>query len=559
MLEPAPGVEVGRYVLVGRPERYGAGSLVGARELRSGARRSLWLVLPEVVAVPEHRARVVRVATAVRKVESPHLLRVHEFGEEDGQPFFATAPLDGVDLARVCSPDGIPPEDALDLVAQIGAGVNQLHHAGVVDAALGPLRVLVEERDGKAHAAVVHAGVLATLLPTSALFGSLKQEALDYGAPELQLGEEPTVRSDVYSLGCLLWLALTGQQPHDSYVGHRSGTPLQVEGDGPVEQAVNSILQRALAQDPAQRYRDAAAFAATVRSVAALAREGAAGELPERLVPRGPAAWAAPALAAAVVEAPVVDAPGEEALAVGAPLVAPSPPAGRHAGPTPLAPGPDAIGLPLFDGAEPERALQAAADHWASGRPVSRAGRTRRRTKRALQAGTVAAGLGAVAVVGVWGARHLELVDAAPSEVATRPPVVIPTSTAEVLDPLERLVPLAAAGACVFDPAQVAHRIERWTCQRTGFRVVLTHWDSLASARAFVPHGGEEGAREPWRLEGARAGTQWTWRAAGGARTFRWTGIYSDIPYAVVIEAKDKARRRFAREHVVIHPSTVLG
>ncbi len=532
MLEPAPGVEFGRYVMVGRPERYGAGSLVGARELRSGARRSLWLVLPEVVAVPEQRAPVVRVATAVRKVDSPHLLRLHEFGEEDGQPFFATAPLDGVDLARVCAPDGIPPEDALDLVAQIGAGVNHLHHAGVVDAALGPLRVLVEERDGRAHASVVHAGVLATLLPTSALFGSLKQEALDFGAPELQLGEEPSVRSDVYSLGCLLWLALTGQQPHDSYAAHRSGSPLQVEGDGPVEQAINSILQRALAQDPAQRYRDAGAFVATVRSVATLAREGAVGALPERLVPRRQPATV--------------------------PVDEPPRPGGRHAGPTPLA-GPDGLGGQLFDGAEPERALQAAVEHWAAGRPVSRAGRLRRRTKRALKAGTVAAGLGAVAVAGVWGARHLELVDAVPSGAATRPPVVLPTSTAEVLAPLERLFPLAAAGACVLDKAQATHRIERWTCQRTGFRVVLTHWDSRASALAFVPHGGEEGAREPWTLAGARAGTQWTWRAAGGARPFRWTGVYSDIPYAVVIEAKDKARRRFAREHVVIHPSTVLG
>ncbi|HSX69181.1 protein kinase domain-containing protein, partial [Nocardioides sp.] len=283
MLEPGPGVEFGRYVVVGRPANYGAGSLVPARETRSGARRTLWLVMPQAVADPVHRAAVCRVATVLRKLESPHLLRLHEFGEVEGQPFFATAPLDGVDLAQVCAPDGIPPEEALDLIAQVGAGINHLHHAGLVEGALGPHRVLVEERDGRIHATVVHAAILPALLSTSALFGSQKQEALDFGAPELHRGEESTTRSDVYSLGCLLWLALTGERPVASHAGHRSAPTPQVQSDGPVAEALNSVLQRALAKDPAHRYRDVAAFAATIRAIAALAREGDVGDLPERL------------------------------------------------------------------------------------------------------------------------------------------------------------------------------------------------------------------------------------------------------------------------------------
>lgn len=562
MLEPAPGVEFGRYVVVGRPEYYGAGSLVAAREARSGARRTLWLLMPNVVADPAQRAPLIRAAIVLRKLESAHLLHLHEFGEIDGQPFFATAPLHGVDLLTACAPDGIPPEDALDLVAQVGTGINHLHHAGLVDGALGPQRVLVEQREGKVHASVVHAGLLPVLLAASPLFGSHKQDALDFGAPELHHGDAPTVRSDVYSLGCLLWLAVTGEAPFASYAEHRTAPVPQVEAAGPVAEALNSVLERALAKDPAHRYRDVGAFAATIRAIAALAREDAAGDLPARLVPRTalspqPVPVAVPVGVPVAVPAPAPAVGSEVAPALPAPLsFAPEASA-------PRVPASEASAVPVDVEAGPERALVAAVEHWEAGRPVSRARPPRKRRKGVIRTGTVAAVLGTLAVATVWGARHTDFLAELRPEATAAPSkgVAIPTGSASAapLDPIELLFPLAAAGACRFDTAQVAHRIERWTCQRTGFRVVLTHWDSRESALAFVPHGGDEGAREPWLLDGARAGTQWTWRAAGGERPYRWTAIYRDVPYAVVIEAKDRDRRRYARQHVVIRPSTVLG
>lgn len=599
MLEPAPGVEFGRYVMVGQPAYHGAGSLVAAREARSGARRTLWLVMPHVVAEPEQRAPVVSAALALRRLASPHLVQLHEFGEVDGQPFFATAPLDGVDLTQVCTPDGIPPEDALDLIAQVGTGINHLHHAGLVDGALGPGRVLVEDREGGIHASVAHAGILPVLMSTSALFGSQKQEALDFGAPEVHRGEAPTVRSDVYSLGCLLWLALTGEPPFASYAAHGPAPIPQVAGDGPVEQAINSVLQRALAKDPADRYRDAAAFVATLRSIAALAREGVVGELPARVVPRGPgepdvqvAFPAAPATHRAeaageesAAPAPVAEAPAAPPAAQ-APASGPAPaesPAHRaaHAAFVPE-PGlaaawepPAAAGeaavvpavvpalLTEAPEAEPDRALKEAMRHWAARTSAQRKLHGPRTGRRVLRAGAAAAVVGALALVTVWGARHTDFLDRTePASATSTSASTVPSATApgaETPAPLERLFPIAGAKVCRFDTEQAAHRIERWTCQRTGYRVVLTHWDSHASARDLVPHGGAGGVRERWMLRGTHAGTQWTWRSAAGPRPYRWTGVYADVPYAVVIEASSKARRREARAHVVIHPSTVLG
>jgi hypothetical protein len=531
MLEPAPGVEFGRYVMVGRAEHYGAGSLVAAREARSGARRSLWLVMPHAVDDATARGPVIDAATRLRRLESPHLVQLHEFGEIDGQPFFATAPLDGVDLVQACTPDGLPPWEALELVAQIGTGINHLHHVGLVDGALGPHRVLVEQRGDRFHASVVHAALLPLLLVNSALFDDQLREVLDFAAPELHEDADPTVRSDVYSLGCLLWLALTGRPPFASYVGHVTSPVPQVSGDGPVEEALNSVLQRALAKDPEARYRDAAAFVATLRSIAALARDADVAQPPPRVVPRRAA------------EAPADH--GELASEPPAPPAAP-----RHAAAPPA--GPAAV-------VEPERALDEAMRHWATRTSTRRTHHGSGTRRSAQRMGVAAVVLGGLAATAVWGVRHAGLLDGGDVRPSVSALPDAASSATAPADPLALLVPIAGKHGCRRDTAQVAHRIEQWSCERHGYRVLLTHWDSEASARALVPHDGERGAREPWILDGTRSGTQWTWRATAGPRTFRWTGVYSSVPYAVVIEAKDAARRRYAREHVVIHPSTVLG
>lgn len=622
MLEPGPGVAFGRYRMTGAPAYHGAGSVVEAVEARTGQPRTLWLVMPHIVNEPAQRDEVVRVARLLRRLESDHLVRLYEFGEIDGQPFFATGSVGGVaDLARVAAPDGIPPVDAIELVAQVGAGISHLHHAGLVDGALGPRRVLVAERDGRIVATVRDAGILSALLGTSALFGTLKQEALDFGAPELHHGGEPTTRADIYSLGCLLWLTLTGETPFATYVGHRADEVPQVAGDGAVEEAINAVLRTALAKDPAERYRDVSAFVGTLRAIAGLARDGAAGPLPDRFVPLRedvedyrepdeaaadlvepePVAAEAPEAEAPEAEAPEPETPTEPAtptaeepalakaraafeakehsalntspterstlaeVAAGwAPIESLRPedaPVSQALAPDPVASASEVAG----DDARVEPAMLTAIDHWAAGRAVSRLrnrrGKGARGTARAL---SVAAVLGTIAVVSVWGVRHfqaLETKDAAANPSASSLPDAhtngagVPSDDAT--KPLARLFPIVGKDDCVQDSAKVPHRLERWTCERNGYRVVLTHWDSQQHARQLVAHKGDGRA---WSLHGQGAGTQWTWHASDGAeRAFRWTAAYADAPYAVIIEARTPARRDYGRTHVVFQPSTALG
>ncbi|MDO7866999.1 serine/threonine protein kinase [Nocardioides jiangxiensis] len=634
MLEPGPGVVFGRYRMTGAPAYHGAGTVVEAVEVRTGQPRTLWLVMPHIVNEAGQREEVVRVARVLRRLDSDHVLRLHEFGEIDGQPFFASGSVAGaVDLTRVAEPDGIPPVDALELIAQVGAGIGHLHHAGLVDGALGPRRVLVAEREGRVVATLRDAGILPALLGTSALFGTQKQEALDYGAPELHHGGEPTVRADIYSLGCLLWLALTGRTPYPTYVGHRAAEVPQVAGDGAVEEAVNAVLRTALAKDPAARYRDVAALVGTLRAIATLARDGAAGALPERLVPlhddavpeveasalapepgrpvpsdvapedpvartvaaAGPVPAEShdsaepedPSVAEEPVAAPDVEEPAlakaRAAFAAREAAVLSTSPTERSAlaevaagwapieslrppeEPEPKAavdPGAAHPAAHVGNEESVEPAMRTAIDHWAAGRAVSRMrDRGAKRVKGAARGLSVAAVLGTLAVVSVWGVRHFKALDAGDANPAASS---LPHASANGRVPsddatkaLARLFPIVGKDDCAKGSATMPHRRERWTCERNGYRVVLTHWDSQQHARQLVAHKGDG---SPWSLRGERAGTQWTWHANDGSdRAFRWTAVYSDAPYAVSIEARNPARRDYGRTHVVVEPSTALG
>lgn len=559
-MDRGPGIEFGRYRMLAEPVYYGAGSLVDAVETATGQLRTLWLLMPHIVNDAAVRAKILAIAQVLRRLRSDHLARLHEIGEVGGQPFFALGAGDGLDLAELSAPAGFRPTDALDIVAQVGKGVDCLHHAGLVDGALGPRRVQVTEVDGEIRAVVRDAALLAVLLPTSALFGSQKQEALDFGAPELHRGQAATVRSDIYALGGLLWFALTGLAPFASYPEHLSGAVPQVAGEGPVEEAINAVLRRSMAKEPDARYADAGSFVGTLRAIAALARQEQPGVVPDRLVPLDAAAVRAGTLDAGTAADLPADHP--EDLAVEPPVALLSAGAGSDADVAGVAPAalstlPSfAPVLPAEDEVEP--ALRTAIDHWDASRRVSV--RRRRSGGTGARVAVVAVAVVGLALAGsVWGSRQLGPTGGSMAEPAPAPGTTTVATATPAQDGLAQLFPIREKGDCVEAEVEVEHLVERWTCERRGYRVVLSRWDRASRAAELTAHGGPAGFREPWLLHDARAGTQWTWRAAGGRLRYRWTGVYADIPYAVVIEARNADRRRYARHNVVIHPSTALG
>jgi serine/threonine protein kinase len=245
--------------------------------VESGLERrvALKVVSPQYAGSAELRARFATEARAQAALDSPHVVPVHAHGEVEGTPYLASRLIAGGDLGDLLRTRGAPPPGvAVDLVAQVASGLATAHEHGVVHRDLKPANVLL------------HTGADGTTAYLTD-FGIARVAGLDHGlttqgfavgtpshqAPELHTGADAGPRSDVYSLGCLLWAALTGAPPYAGRTDYqlaqahlRAPVP-QVTGTGDFERTLNRVLRTALAKDPSARYPSAVQLRDDLRSL----------------------------------------------------------------------------------------------------------------------------------------------------------------------------------------------------------------------------------------------------------------------------------------------------
>jgi serine/threonine protein kinase len=168
------------------------------------------LLRPERAGEEVARARFLREARLARTIESRHVVPILEVGESDGHVFLVM-PLYAQSLAdrlRASGPLGV--DEAAELAAQLGRGLDALHAAGILHRDVKPSNVLLTV-DGVAALAdfgLARARDSTRLTQEGQLLGSLH-----YLAPELIEGSEATPASDVYALGCVLYEVICGEPP----------------------------------------------------------------------------------------------------------------------------------------------------------------------------------------------------------------------------------------------------------------------------------------------------------------------------------------------------------
>lgn len=287
---PVPGEMVGPYRIERRLGFGGMGVVFAAFDASLQRSVALKIISPHLADDEGFRARFVREAQAQASVRSPHVVAVHSHGEADGRLYIATELVDAGDLGRLVLEHGPPPLPvALDILAQVASGLADAHAAGLVHRDIKPANVLLRRRED---------GVQAYL----ADFGIARQVGVDpaftqvggtvgtpsYMAPELHTGGRAGLESDIYSLGCLLWAALTGTAPfaggsdYEVVTAHREQPVPQLRGGTPATDKVNQILLRSLAKRPTERYVGAGAMARDLRAAIALVESSE-----ERAVPAG--------------------------------------------------------------------------------------------------------------------------------------------------------------------------------------------------------------------------------------------------------------------------------
>ncbi|QIS01882.1 protein kinase [Nocardia brasiliensis] len=231
----------------------------------AGARWVALKLLPtELAADASYRKRFEREAEVVSKLRDPRIPRIHRFGEIDGRLFIDMEFVEGADLAAMIAAGALGPATAVGIVGQVAVALDAAHRAGLV------------HRDVKPSNIVVHAGGFAYLIDFGIAHGigqtavtttGLAIGTLAYMAPERFTGTADA-RSDVYSLACVLYECLTGARPYgDTDPARQMHAHLMTEPprarihNSAVPVALDDVIARGMAKNPADRYPSAGDFA----------------------------------------------------------------------------------------------------------------------------------------------------------------------------------------------------------------------------------------------------------------------------------------------------------
>lgn len=301
---------------------------------------ALKLLAPALAADGPFRERFQREMRIAASLHHPHVVAIHYAGEQDGLLFLAMDYVHGTDLRELVIKDGaLDPVRAVALLSQVASALDAAHSKGLVHRDVKPANVLITVRDGEEHAYLTDFG----LAKRSDTLSGLTVEGnvvgtVDYMAPEQVTGERTDARTDIYSLGCVLYRMLTGKVPYErettiaTLFAHVHDPPPALEGPAADQYPeLEPVLERAMAKKPEDRYLSTGDFARD----AAAALRGTRTTLSQAMVATGdalPAGAGSPAPSEPAAETAVSPAAPPPAVAL-APGVAPPPPPGSPGGP----------------------------------------------------------------------------------------------------------------------------------------------------------------------------------------------------------------------------------
>jgi serine/threonine-protein kinase len=231
-------------------------------------------VLPPILAADETFVeRFQREAYIAAGLRHPNIVLIHDIGEADGFHYIAMELLEGTSLRQLIEKEGrLPPARALGLLDQLASALDYAHAQGVIHRDLKPANVVVGPDD---QATLVDFGVARAAEGTALTSPGAIIGTADYMAPESVIGGESSAAADRYALGVLAFELLTGRRPFQAPDASRMmyahahtppPSPRALRPDLPA--AVEAVLLRQLAKDPAERYPSAGGFVAALRSAA---------------------------------------------------------------------------------------------------------------------------------------------------------------------------------------------------------------------------------------------------------------------------------------------------
>lgn len=210
----------GRFPIVKRIDSGGMGTVYEAKQLPVGRPVALKVLKEELSANPLLVKRFEREAKAVSRLQNPHTVTLYDFGQDDdGLLFLAMELLEGETMSQRIDSDGaLPWREALGITQQANDSLIEAHEKGIVHRDLKPDNLFLTSVSGKTHVKVLDFGIArlsqqedgpqAVVTQTGAIFGTP-----GYMSPEQATGNPVDHRTDIYSLGVILYESLCGRPP----------------------------------------------------------------------------------------------------------------------------------------------------------------------------------------------------------------------------------------------------------------------------------------------------------------------------------------------------------
>jgi len=267
------GQTISHYRILEKLGEGGMGVVYKAEDLKLKRTVALKFLPPELTRDKSAKTRFIHEAQAASALQHHNICTIHEIDEtKDGRLFIAMDCYDGETLKDKIAKGPLPVGEAMDITSQLAAGLSKAHEAGMVHRDIKPANIMVTT-DGVVK--ILDFGLAKLAGMTKVTRTGTTVGTVAYMSPEQATGKELDARSDIWSLGVVLYEMLTGQLPfkgdHEQAVVYQvvNGEPEPLtKYCGDAQAALVAVVDKSLQKDPGKRYQTAAAMVDDLVSLA---------------------------------------------------------------------------------------------------------------------------------------------------------------------------------------------------------------------------------------------------------------------------------------------------
>ncbi|NOR14417.1 MAG: protein kinase, partial [Candidatus Aminicenantes bacterium] len=260
--QPKDSLFPGRYQIMAELGKGGMGRVFKVKDQKLDEEMALKLLKPEIAAEERITDRFKNELKLARKISHPNVCRMYDFHEQETTPFITMEYCTGMDLKSHIRKFGAMPEDkAISVAKQICAGLEAAHSLGVIHRDLKPQNIMIDDAD---MVKIMDFGIAHSLGAKGFTQTGMIIGTPDYMSPEQAEGKPVDPRTDIYSLGVVMYEMVTGQVPFEGdsalsiALKHKSEIPTEPKVvNSKISDDTNALILKCLAKEADKRYQSA--------------------------------------------------------------------------------------------------------------------------------------------------------------------------------------------------------------------------------------------------------------------------------------------------------------